>query len=201
MKYIIAIICFISCAAVQAQTTKLLSTKDKDTLNHRIDSLKNRIDTLHIPGVTAVDAIRLQSKDSSYYLDYNNLHNKPVSTGGGTVDLSNYYNKQGVDTAKDNLRALITAKPDSIDLIIDNATIIGSGTDADPLRVNPSFAGVGGGITAVTVNTGKQIQFFENADGSISIQAVSQPSTPNNTIKTTQGDVIKTTQGDIIIFN
>lgn len=57
----------------------------------------------------------------------------------------------------------------------------------------------GGTFTGVTVNTGKQVQFFENADGSISIQLVQ--STITGAMTSTEGNTLTTTEGDIIITN
>jgi hypothetical protein len=54
-------------------------------------------------------------------------------------DLSPYSMRQEVDTAKQHLRDLIATKPDSISLVIDNSTIIGDGSDENPLRVNDSL--------------------------------------------------------------
>lgn len=77
------------------------------------------------------NADSLGGKPASFYLDYNNLTNQP--------DLSSFAAVLGLDTALQNLRVAIAAKPDTIDLIIDNVTIKGDGSVSSPLHVNDSI--------------------------------------------------------------
>jgi hypothetical protein len=139
--------------------------------------------------------------------------NLTTSTAGTALDAHQGNVLKGLI---DNHTTAIAGKQDALVSGTNIKTINGSpitGSGDLTIAGGSSFSGVTQTIEATqqvypymgyTVNTNKKIgyQFFDNGDGTISIQvAFITNTTPDKAIKSTQGDIIKSSQGDIIIYN